>query len=254
MLRLSFRASATELLLVSLGLWMVVISCFQNPTSPDGEARIAINISSPSNQLYKASRISKASVTVSAPDISTITATLKVGAGDSSATGTISVRKGSDRTFFVSVTKVEGIADSIVTVYCGEKTVDIQEDIRLQIELAECKDIVIENLRAPDSAKLGEIVNLSWTVKNQGFQRITERFAEMVWINKTASLDSAIRLAVVGPHELPSGGSLNVDSVLVTLPRSAGAYFLLVEGDVRGNVQEWREDNNIATRRITILP
>jgi len=119
-------------------------------------------------------------------------------------------------------------------------------------------DLAIVSTTAPASARFGETINVSWSVRNDGTAAATASWYDDLYLSDDEVFDSRDRelgFSVVS-NSVPLGvGQSYARSLAVALPRNLlrqGTYYLILRSDP-GQVQgEISEANNIAVLPISL--
>ena len=118
-------------------------------------------------------------------------------------------------------------------------------------------DLVVPWARAPMSARVNQIIDVSWIVTNQGTAAAKGPWGDMVYLSDDATFDETDKEALWQSSEtrLPlAGGASYQASANVTVPNSdAGPHYLLFVADGSCSEQaETRENNNAWAAPITL--
>ncbi|NDJ23933.1 type I secretion C-terminal target domain-containing protein [Nostoc sp. B(2019)] len=119
-------------------------------------------------------------------------------------------------------------------------------------------DLVVTNATTPTSGVLGQIVSLSWTIKNQGGFPTFNYWSNHIFLSTDDVLDdSDTFLAAQGVETPLAAGASYTASEDIILPGIAlgsnSNYYLLVVTD-RGNYQsETNETNNVLAKQISLF-
>ncbi|MBD2169240.1 DUF4114 domain-containing protein [Calothrix membranacea FACHB-236] len=123
-------------------------------------------------------------------------------------------------------------------------------------------DLVVENATAPESAILGENINVSWTVKNQGSVSTTANWADYIYLSDDDVFDVNDRRisSLWADNNTPLASNTDyTESKNITIPNdvNTGNYFLIFatdKGDYNsnGNQGETDETNNTLAKQISI--
>ena len=123
-------------------------------------------------------------------------------------------------------------------------------------------DLSVEGLAVPPSAKFGNEINVSWTVRNNGDESATANIRDRIWLSADGVFGNDILLgtfAAGGGIPLAAAGTYT-KSVSVTLPLSAeleaGTYTIIVQTDALSDQSETAETNNLvaASSRLSFPP
>lgn len=109
------------------------------------------------------------------------------------------------------------------------------------------------SVSVPSSAKYGETINVSWTVRNTGNDATFASWSDGVFLSSDGALGFDDRriatILAAGPLPLNSDGTYTQNAT-ITLPLDVnvteGNFFLLVKADVENQHRETNENNNVA--------
>jgi hypothetical protein len=127
---------------------------------------------------------------------------------------------------------------------------------QILVTRADPSDLVATNLSAPDTIVAGESIDISWNLFNQGDNLATGFTSEAVFLStddqldvgdvRLGTLEKTIRLAPLGETE--RGLSAFADNLAL------GTYHLFVQADLKNNINETNEENNISkSDRLVIV-
>jgi len=114
-------------------------------------------------------------------------------------------------------------------------------------------DLAVAAATAPASAILGQTVDVSWTVTNQGLVDTAANWVDQVYLSRSATFDGATRwLATVAGKPLAAGADY-LATATVTIPDvGTGAFYFLFVADGDGDQAETNENNNVRAAPITL--
>jgi len=117
-------------------------------------------------------------------------------------------------------------------------------------------DLAVTEVVAPASGETGETVTVSYRVANQGVAPAVGSWTERVYVSDRAVIDgraTMLRQYVrSGPLDV---GAVSSQSLQVSLPVAVTRYYILVQTDVVGGIEELREGNNArASLPIDVAP
>lgn len=111
-------------------------------------------------------------------------------------------------------------------------------------------DLTVSAFSAPVIGSTGQPLTVSWTVENQGeAQPATDRWTDVLYlsVNQRVDVDADIELTRVPRSQGLAPGASYTRSAEVSLPDDAsGAFYLLLQTDVAGNVRDVDLANNLA--------
>ena len=123
-------------------------------------------------------------------------------------------------------------------------------------------DLVVTQLTAPDSATIGDEIEVSWTVENQGTGAATRFWVDRIGLSIYSS--SADSMASFGSSDIIplQPGEQYVVTETITIPETinsgyngaAGSRFLVLHADRDSRQRESNENNNRKSLPIAILP
>jgi subtilase family serine protease len=120
-------------------------------------------------------------------------------------------------------------------------------------------DLVVSALNAPANAQFGQAVSVAWTVQNAGTGQAIAAWTDGVYLSpRTNSLADAMLLATTSVADISPLAVLAAyaRTQTVTLPLSTalapGTYYLVVAADAQGAQPESSDDNNLASRPLTL--
>jgi hypothetical protein len=106
------------------------------------------------------------------------------------------------------------------------------------------------------SASLGDSLQVSWTVQNDGFDAASGSWTDTVHLSRDATCDAADRLitSVIRSASIPVGSDYT-ESIAYAIPDVApGVYYLIVRTDVDNSVAEVDETTGqTSIRAVTVL-
>ena len=124
------------------------------------------------------------------------------------------------------------------------------------IALSEVPDLVVNNLVTPTQAVSGQSLELTWTVKNEGFNS-SGGWRDYFYLSRDRFFDSAndIYLGFVGDREGLNSGQAYTKTNRFTLPRGlTGDYYLVAIADATNTVYEREGENNNIFVTNTSIP
>jgi subtilase family serine protease len=124
-------------------------------------------------------------------------------------------------------------------------------------------DLIVTDITVPANAVPGELVTISWTVKNQGPNTASGRMYEAVYVSEDANWEFTDPMLGIVSREidLAPGKSARMSmkadirrafradkdgTITETLPGVVGEHYVAVRTDVRNNIRESDLSNNIA--------
>ncbi len=122
--------------------------------------------------------------------------------------------------------------------------------------VAPTANLVVESIQAPSSASLGDLVPLTYTVRNAGSGPARfDSVAEVVL--STDQLRDGNDQVLVPERSIPAlaAGQSSVDEIQIRFPREvpAGSYFVLVRADRYSQLGETSETDNVRATPPTLL-
>jgi large repetitive protein len=117
-------------------------------------------------------------------------------------------------------------------------------------------DLVVTNFTTPAQITPGEVVNLSWTVSNQGSFRTDSNWRDRVYLSTDDFVtNDDLLLADLGVIKVLQIGDTYTLSTQVTIPliNPNQNWKLLVKADANSNQVEVVEDNNVAIANIVVV-
>jgi subtilase family serine protease len=161
-------------------------------------------------------------------------------------TQSVEIPRGLSGSFYVLA-----VTDSGENIYerGGEGNNSNYAPLPVEVILPPPADLVITNIDIPTKAVVGKPIQIDYTGKNQGTDAALGSWEDSVYLSKDQKwdLDDALvgKVPRGGSADLPSGesysGSLKENLSGVT----PGDYYVLVRGDIRNQVPENNEDNNL---------
>ncbi|MEM9340467.1 MAG: CARDB domain-containing protein, partial [Bacteroidota bacterium] len=145
-------------------------------------------------------------------------------------------------------------ASNGVYEYVYESNNDTKSDSVLMVQNA---DLTVTEFQVPETIFSGEVIRVSWTVKNIGIGSIFgERWTDAIGLVPNDGSDAFIRIGSLPRNGTMSPGDSLSGGILVTIPEDlSGDYQLTLRIDNSNNVYEGtKEDNNVLHKNITILP
>nr|NCR88478.1 hypothetical protein [Microcystis aeruginosa G13-10] len=124
------------------------------------------------------------------------------------------------------------------------------------IALSEVPDLVVNNLVTPTQAVSGQSLELTWTVKNEGFNS-SDGWRDYFYLSRDRFFDSAndIYLGFVGDREGLNSGQAYTKTNRFTVPRGlTGDYYLVAIADATNTVYEREGENNNIFVTNTSIP
>ncbi len=172
------------------------------------------------------------SVVSSLPSEATVPPNLTIPAGQASATVPVSTKEdqtvdGNKRVQFTATATgfTPGVASLVVT------------DVKLP-------DLMVSEVTAPDSAETEGFVNIAYRVRNQGLASAGTNWVTRIFLSSDPAVGNDVFLAeYVFNGNLPVGQAFG-QSRQVRLPQVAGDYWIVVQTDADGRIDEILEDNN----------
>ncbi len=118
-------------------------------------------------------------------------------------------------------------------------------------------DLVVQSMTAVGNAELGQAINITWSVRNEGSATANANWSDRVYLSVNSNnLSGADVLATQPAIRNLTSGSGYTNSQLITLPlngtRLPGNYYLVVATDHGGVQPESSETNNLAFQPITL--
>ena len=115
-------------------------------------------------------------------------------------------------------------------------------------------DLQVTNITAPASAFFDQSIQVQWTVTNNGSGPTNAaNWQDTLYIGLNQTLNGATPLATLSNVSFLNAGESYIASVTVKIPRGfSGSYYLIPKTDVDNTVNEENENNNLATKAITI--
>lgn len=119
---------------------------------------------------------------------------------------------------------------------------------QLLIIQADPSDLVVTDIVSPDTIVAGEAVTIEWNLRNTGENMANGITGEAVFLSADSLLDQTdIRLGVVeNSIRLAPGGETQRIFEAFADNLSMGNYYLFVQADLKNNIHETDEQNNIA--------
>jgi subtilase family serine protease len=119
-------------------------------------------------------------------------------------------------------------------------------------------DLTVTAAASPAAAVLGDTINVSWTIENQGDHPAAANWYDAVYLSSDTVFDSSDRAVhyLFGPPSQPvaSGESYTLNqSVRLPGNAAAGPQFLLFLSDAFQSQAENNEENNVLARPITLF-
>ena len=118
-------------------------------------------------------------------------------------------------------------------------------------------DLVLQGLTAPGSAQLGQTINVSWVVQNNGTASAAASWNDRLVLSLSSNnvVSALTLLNALAPSILAPGASYT-NTQQVTIPLSSslspGAYFLLVQADPAGAIADANPANNLRGAPLTL--
>ncbi|WP_162052193.1 CARDB domain-containing protein [Gloeothece verrucosa] len=117
-------------------------------------------------------------------------------------------------------------------------------------------DLIVESATAPNSAILGNTVQLTWTVKNQGTGEAPQDWYDYVYISSNQTFDSSDILVtselISTQTPLLSGANYTITKNVVLPSTAIGDHYLLFVTDRLSNQGETNENNNTLALPISL--
>ncbi|MGB3654095.1 MAG: CARDB domain-containing protein, partial [Rivularia sp. (in: cyanobacteria)] len=122
-------------------------------------------------------------------------------------------------------------------------------------------DLLVESVVVPPAANIGQTIDITWTVSNNGTSDVTAPWSDRIWLSKdTSKSNDDIELVISDANTAVPLAITNSDTrtVPITLPLDVAladdSYYIFVETDVFNNSSEFNENNNVgfSTQAITI--
>jgi len=137
--------------------------------------------------------------------------------------------------------------DARNTLYEHEGEGNNIQSAQIFITKADPSDLVVTDIVSPDTIVAGEEVSIQWKLRNLGENLASGYTSEGVFLSADSIIDSSdtrlgthegsVRLAPMGDADR----SLSVYAENIAL----GTYYLIVQGDLKNNIFETDEENNI---------
>lgn len=147
----------------------------------------------------------------------------------------------------------------VVADYYGDQpeTDESNNSLAIPITLSEANaDLVPTNFTGPSSAILGESVNVSWTIANNGELEAAADGFDALYLSDDATFDNSDTFLNNYSNSsftpLNPGASYTQNKSVTLSTSSAGNKFLLIVADANNNQQEVNEANNVASLPITL--
>ena len=125
----------------------------------------------------------------------------------------------------------------------------------IQVIFAPLADLVVSQIDAPASGVPGQPSLISWTVTNQGSSDAVGQWSDSVYLSTDRTWDigdafvgDVEHQGIVGPEENYTGSINTVLPGVVT-----GDYYVIVRTDIRNQVRENKENNNVGVSVNPIL-
>ncbi|MDB5307932.1 MAG: repeat-associated core domain protein [Gemmataceae bacterium] len=110
---------------------------------------------------------------------------------------------------------------------------------------------------SPTSGAPGQSATIAWTVKNQGNAAAAGNWQDAVYLSPTRTLSAASQVLTTVPHEGGlAAGQQYAGSAQAELPPLPGTWYVIVQADRRGQVNEGafhaNKSNNVAASAFTL--
>jgi subtilase family serine protease len=119
-------------------------------------------------------------------------------------------------------------------------------------------DLTVSATSAPATAAIGDSVEVSWTVNNQGITNALNQWDDGVYISDDTTLDWTDRLlsseSISVQAPLAAGASYTITKNILLPNTSTGNRYLLFAADRLGNLRETNENNNVKAVQIALTP
>ena len=119
----------------------------------------------------------------------------------------------------------------------------------------QASDLVVTNFNTPPTITPGQLVNLSWTVKNQGTYKTDTNWRDRVYLSIDALVSNDdLLLADLGVTNILQIGDTYTLTTQATLPQfdPTKTWKLLIKTDANSNQAEVIESNNISVNNVAI--
>ncbi|MBI2875792.1 MAG: right-handed parallel beta-helix repeat-containing protein, partial [Candidatus Tectomicrobia bacterium] len=121
-------------------------------------------------------------------------------------------------------------------------------------------DLQVKSVTVQDSAQFGQIIEVSWTVRNIGSDPAVEGWSDRIWLSRNTALgdsdDTLLLTQTAGVAPLAAGTDY-ARTASVTLPLNAsaaeGSHYIIVETDALRTQPESSETNNLDTSEAVSL-
>ena len=161
----------------------------------------------------------------------------------------------------VSETQIEATVQIEEGAAPGNRSIEVvtrppgggnSEAVFFEVLSAPRPDLVVQDVRAPDSRFFGELVQVSWTVTNQGDGDTgSEQWFDRIYISEDAQLDTRTALSFASIENLTrlserdTGGSAYTNQTSFRIPIGLeGRYYVFVVTDAFKSITEDDETNN----------
>ena len=119
------------------------------------------------------------------------------------------------------------------------------------------RDLTVSEATAPESADLGDRIDVSWTIENDGDAPAKSGWVDQVYLSSNATFDDTDRLiaSVSSASQLPLAprGSYAIDTnVYLPNDTATGSQYLLFVADGENEEKELKEDNNVVAKAIEL--
>ncbi len=169
-------------------------------------------------------------------------------AREAAVPATVTIRTGDKGAAFPVQTLDDGVVDgnkpvTLTATSAGFATASAA----FTVTDAQLPDLVVAELRAPDSGATGDLAAFGYKIRNQGFAAFAGTIVQRVYLSSDTVLDAGDLLL----DETPFAGTMQpgdaFDRTLSRrLPLQAGAYHVIVVVDATDAVLETLENNNVA--------
>lgn len=110
-------------------------------------------------------------------------------------------------------------------------------------------DLIVSGVTAPDSVISGDVVTVTWSVKNNGSNPTTGWMTDNIYLSEDDKVDAGDKLLTSVRYVIslaPNAQSTRNQNVEIS-GVSLGDYFVLVSTDVLNNINESNDTNNVGT-------
>ena len=159
-------------------------------------------------------------------------------------TGSFIVPSDTSGSFFVFVTTDGG---NQVHERNGEVNNAVSVEFPMQVIAMPPSDLVVGTIVVPTNAVPGQSASITYTVENQGFNPALGRWFDSIYISADDQwdLNDAFFGRALHNGDVPGGESYS-ETLTAALPGVVpGDYHVIIRSDIRNNIQEINEENNI---------